>query len=94
MRILLSFRMRWPYLEIAEQAYWEILLHQIFYLIVLFLFLAGFPLRGRVLSLWFVLVYAVLVIISQVVFLIVWAILDSQRIFADVWWIKLIGFMK
>ncbi|KAL2507716.1 Piezo-type mechanosensitive ion channel-like protein [Forsythia ovata] len=54
----------------------------------------GFRFRGRVLSVWFVLMYSVLVIISQVIFLIVWAILDSQGIFADFWWIKLIGFMK
>ncbi|XP_057780295.1 piezo-type mechanosensitive ion channel homolog isoform X2 [Salvia miltiorrhiza] len=54
----------------------------------------GFRYGGRVLSLWFVFIYSALVIISQVIFLILCAVLDWRWTVADAWWIKLIGLMN
>ncbi|KAH6827652.1 piezo-type mechanosensitive ion channel component [Perilla frutescens var. hirtella] len=54
----------------------------------------GFRYRGRVLSLWFIFIYSALVIISQVIFLILCAILDWKWTVAGAWWIKLIGLMN
>ncbi|XP_073315003.1 piezo-type mechanosensitive ion channel homolog isoform X1 [Primulina huaijiensis] len=53
----------------------------------------GFQFRGRILSLWFLLIYSALVVCLQVVFLIVQAIMGSSWSFADTWWIKLMGLM-
>ncbi|XP_073309435.1 piezo-type mechanosensitive ion channel homolog isoform X2 [Primulina huaijiensis] len=55
---------------------------------------SGFRFRGRVLCLWFVLMYSVLVILLQVIFLTLWAIPNSQWSGKDAWWIKLFGFMR
>ncbi|KAL3626048.1 hypothetical protein CASFOL_029597 [Castilleja foliolosa] len=52
----------------------------------------GFRYRGRLLSLWFVLIYSVFVIILQVTFLILCATLDSR--WTDAWWIQFIGLMN
>ncbi|KAL2236513.1 UNVERIFIED_CONTAM: Piezo-type mechanosensitive ion channel [Sesamum indicum] len=54
----------------------------------------GFRFRWRVLSLWFVFIYSVIVIVVQVIFLTLCAILGSQWSIQDGWWIKLFGLMK
>ncbi|CAH9112479.1 unnamed protein product [Cuscuta europaea] len=53
----------------------------------------GFRFRGRIL-LWSVFAFSLLVIISEVVFLSVWAIIGFKWWLADSWWAKLIGLMK
>ncbi|XP_041993194.1 piezo-type mechanosensitive ion channel homolog [Salvia splendens] len=54
----------------------------------------GFRFKGRVLSLWFVFIFAVFVIFLQVVFLTLCATRDPEWSMADAWWIKLLGLMK
>ncbi|KAL8513510.1 hypothetical protein ACS0TY_012829 [Phlomoides rotata] len=54
----------------------------------------GFRYRGRAQSLWFVFIYSVVVIILQVIFLILCAILDWRWTVVDAWWIKLFGLMN
>nr|GMD20021.1 piezo-type mechanosensitive ion channel homolog isoform X1 [Ipomoea batatas] len=53
----------------------------------------GFRFRGRIL-LWFVCVFSLLVIITEVTFLTVLAIVGSEWWVADAWWAKLIGLIK
>uniref|UniRef100_A0A5B7BCU2 Uncharacterized protein n=1 Tax=Davidia involucrata TaxID=16924 RepID=A0A5B7BCU2_DAVIN len=54
----------------------------------------GFRFRGRFLLLWSVCVFSLLVVLSQVIFLIIWATGGGKWSVADTWWAKLIGFMK
>ncbi|KAL7126558.1 hypothetical protein ABFS83_14G196300 [Erythranthe nasuta] len=54
----------------------------------------GLRYRGRLLTLWFIFIYSALVIILQVGFLILCAILGSEWSIADAWWIKLFGLMN
>ncbi|KAK4408031.1 Piezo-type mechanosensitive ion channel [Sesamum angolense] len=54
----------------------------------------GFRFRWRVLSLWFVFIYSVIVIVVQVIFLTLCAILGSRWSIQDAWWIKLFGLMR
>lgn len=63
-----------------------------FFLIIFFA--SGFRFRGRVLPLWFVFIYAALVIVLQVIYLALCASRDSPWSIADDWWIKLLGLMK
>ncbi|KAL0370555.1 UNVERIFIED_CONTAM: Piezo-type mechanosensitive ion channel [Sesamum angustifolium] len=58
------------------------------------LLLTGFRFRWRVLSLWFVFIYSVIVIVVQVIFLTLCAILGSRWSIQDAWWIKLFGLMR
>lgn len=55
---------------------------------------AGFEYGGRVLSLWFVFIYSAVVITSQVIFLILSAVLDRRWTVPEAWWIEFIGLMK
>ncbi|KAD3068641.1 hypothetical protein R6Q59_017338 [Mikania micrantha] len=52
----------------------------------------GFHLRGRTL-LWFIIVFTVLLILSQIAFLITWAIECGSCVAELPWWAKLLGFM-
>ncbi|XP_057964043.1 piezo-type mechanosensitive ion channel homolog isoform X2 [Malania oleifera] len=54
----------------------------------------GFHFRNRPLLLWFVIIFSLLAILSQVTFLIIWAVEGSSWNIADAWWTKLIGFMR
>lgn len=53
----------------------------------------GFRFRGRVLFLWFIFVFSLCVILSQVIFLVIWAHVDSEWKVGESWWLKLFGFM-
>ncbi|XP_047959723.1 piezo-type mechanosensitive ion channel homolog isoform X1 [Salvia hispanica] len=54
----------------------------------------GFEYGGRVLSLWFVFIYSAVVITSQVIFLILSAVLDRRWTVPEAWWIEFIGLMN
>ncbi|KAG8370694.1 hypothetical protein BUALT_Bualt13G0010000 [Buddleja alternifolia] len=54
----------------------------------------GLQFKGRVLFLWFIFIFSALVIIVQLVFLALCAILGSQWSTADAWWITLLGLMR
>ncbi|KAJ4842906.1 hypothetical protein Tsubulata_023830 [Turnera subulata] len=53
----------------------------------------GFRFRRRFSLLWPIIIISVLVIFSQVVFLIIWAIKGNEWSGANAWWAHLIGFM-
>lgn len=59
-----------------------------------FPFPVGFRFKGRVILLWFIFTFSVVVILSQVIYLIVLAITGLGSEVADTWWIRLIGLMK
>ncbi|XAR58510.1 hypothetical protein NMG60_11013937 [Bertholletia excelsa] len=54
----------------------------------------GFRFRGRLLLLWSVFLFSLLVIFLQVIFLSLWIMEGGKWHIADVWWAKLIGLMK
>ncbi|KAI7983245.1 hypothetical protein LOK49_LG15G00399 [Camellia lanceoleosa] len=54
----------------------------------------GFRFRGRLLLLWSVFLFSLLIILVQVIFLILWAMVNVKWSMADAWWAKLIGLMK
>lgn len=66
----------------------------IFFFVPCISFAAGFRFRGRVLSLWFILIYSAFVIILQAIFITLSGTRDSQWTIADAWWIKLLGLME
>ncbi|KAH7517167.1 hypothetical protein FEM48_Zijuj09G0033700 [Ziziphus jujuba var. spinosa] len=53
----------------------------------------GFHFRKRFLALWPVIIFSVLVILSQVIYLVIWAIEENRDSIADAWWAKLTGLM-
>ncbi|XP_062143961.1 piezo-type mechanosensitive ion channel homolog [Alnus glutinosa] len=53
----------------------------------------GFRFRRRFLLLWPIIIFSLLVILSQVTFLVVWAVEGNKWSIAEAWWAKLIGFM-
>ncbi|KAF5930355.1 hypothetical protein HYC85_031228 [Camellia sinensis] len=54
----------------------------------------GFRFRGRLLLLWSVFLFSLLIILVQVIFIILWAMVNVKWSIADAWWAKLIGLMK
>ncbi|XP_034689649.1 piezo-type mechanosensitive ion channel homolog isoform X2 [Vitis riparia] len=54
----------------------------------------GFRFRRQHLLLWFVVIFSILVILSQVTFLIIWAVEGGKWSMEDAWWVKVIGFMR
>lgn len=53
----------------------------------------GFHYRRRLLLLWSIVIFSVLVILSQVAYLVIWAVEGSSWSIPGSWWPKLIGFM-
>ncbi|KAK3193919.1 hypothetical protein Dsin_025229 [Dipteronia sinensis] len=53
----------------------------------------GFRFRRRSLLLWPIIIFSLLVILCQVVYLVIWAFEGYKWSVADAWWAKLIGFM-
>ncbi|XP_031279983.1 piezo-type mechanosensitive ion channel homolog isoform X2 [Pistacia vera] len=54
---------------------------------------SGFQFRRRFLLLWPVIIFSLLVILCQVIYIIVWTFEGYKWSIADAWWAKLIGFM-
>ncbi|XP_050265819.1 piezo-type mechanosensitive ion channel homolog [Quercus robur] len=52
----------------------------------------GFQFRRRFLLLWPIIIFSLLVILSQVTFLVIWAVEGNKWSIAEAWWAKLIGF--
>ncbi|KAM4086167.1 hypothetical protein ACJW30_10G083000 [Castanea mollissima] len=52
----------------------------------------GFRFRRRFLLLWPIIIFSLLVILSQVTFLVIWAVEGNKWSIAEAWWAKLIGF--
>lgn len=53
----------------------------------------GFRFRRKYLLLWPVIIFSLLVCLSQAVYLVMWAIDGYKQSVGDAWWMKLIGFM-
>ncbi|KAK8284151.1 hypothetical protein V6Z12_D08G140700 [Gossypium hirsutum] len=53
----------------------------------------GFRFRRKYLLLWPVIIFSLLVFLSQVAYLIIWAVGSYKQSVGDAWWLKLIGFM-
>lgn len=53
----------------------------------------GFHFRRRFLLLWSIVIFSVVAILSQVTYLVIWAVKQTSWSISDVWWAKLIGFM-
>lgn len=53
----------------------------------------GFHFRRRLLLLWPIIIFSFLVILSQVTYLVIWAIEGNKWSTAEIWWAKLIGLM-
>ncbi|CAI9107931.1 OLC1v1007416C3 [Oldenlandia corymbosa var. corymbosa] len=54
----------------------------------------GFRFKYRNSFLWCIFIFSVVVILLQVIFLAIWAIVGSEWMVADAWWVKLIGLLK
>ncbi|KAK4558511.1 hypothetical protein RGQ29_008015 [Quercus rubra] len=52
----------------------------------------GFRFRRKFLLLWPIIIFSLLVILSQVTFLVIWAVEGNKWSIAEAWWAKLIGF--
>nr|XP_023880259.1 piezo-type mechanosensitive ion channel homolog [Quercus suber] len=52
----------------------------------------GYRFRRRFLLLWPIIIFSLLVILSQVTFLVIWAVEGNKWSIAEAWWAKLIGF--
>ncbi|XP_075641549.1 piezo-type mechanosensitive ion channel homolog [Castanea sativa] len=52
----------------------------------------AFRFRRRFLLLWPIIIFSLLVILSQVTFLVIWAVEGNKWSIAEAWWAKLIGF--
>ncbi|XP_065617069.1 piezo-type mechanosensitive ion channel homolog [Quercus suber] len=52
----------------------------------------GYRFRRRFLLLWPIIIFSLLVILSQVTFLVIWAVEGNKWSMAEAWWAKLIGF--
>lgn len=64
------------------------------FVLMYYLFSLGFAFRRRFLLLWSIIIFSLLVILSQVIFLIVWAITGNKWSMEDSWWAELIGMMR
>ncbi|CAL0320586.1 unnamed protein product [Lupinus luteus] len=53
----------------------------------------GFHFRRRLLLLWPIVIFSVVAILSQVIYLVIWAVKPNSWSIEDAWWAKLIGFM-
>ncbi|RDX99269.1 Piezo-type mechanosensitive ion channel-like protein, partial [Mucuna pruriens] len=53
----------------------------------------GFHIRRRFLLLWPIIIFSVVAILSQVTYLVIWAVKPMWLSIPDAWWAKLIGFM-
>ncbi|KAB1999549.1 hypothetical protein E1A91_D12G171700v1, partial [Gossypium mustelinum] len=53
----------------------------------------GFRFRRKYLLLWPVIIFSLLVFLSQVAYLVIWAVGGYKQSVGDAWWLKLIGFM-
>nr|KYP71537.1 Protein FAM38B [Cajanus cajan] len=53
----------------------------------------GFHIRRRFLLLWPIVIFSVVAILSQVTYLVIWAVKPRSWSVPDAWWAKLIGFM-
>ncbi|KAG4116160.1 hypothetical protein ERO13_D12G152250v2, partial [Gossypium hirsutum] len=53
----------------------------------------GFRFRRKYLLLWPVIIFSLLVFLSQVAYLVRWAVGGYKQSVGDAWWLKLIGFM-
>ncbi|KAK7277682.1 hypothetical protein RJT34_22697 [Clitoria ternatea] len=53
----------------------------------------GFHIRRRFLLLWPIVIFSAVAILSQVIFLVIWAVKPVSWSIADTWWAKLIGFL-
>lgn len=56
-------------------------------------FLVGLRFRRKYLLLWPVIIFSLLVFLSQVAYLVIWAVGGYKQSVGDAWWLKLIGFM-
>lgn len=54
---------------------------------------AGFHIRRRFLLLWPIVIFSAVAILSQVTYLVIWAVKPTSWSVPDAWWAKLIGFM-
>ncbi|TKY52583.1 Piezo-type mechanosensitive ion channel-like [Spatholobus suberectus] len=64
-----------------------------FLLILYNVSLLGFHIRRRFLLLWPIVIYSIIAILSQVTYLVIWAVKPMSWSVPDSWWAKLIGFM-
>uniref|UniRef100_A0A2P2M0V4 Uncharacterized protein n=1 Tax=Rhizophora mucronata TaxID=61149 RepID=A0A2P2M0V4_RHIMU len=62
-------------------------------LLMLHYFLIGCHFRMHHLSLWAIIIISILVILSQIVYLVIWAIEGDEWSGKNAWWAHLIGFM-
>ncbi|KAL5561618.1 hypothetical protein UlMin_031365 [Ulmus minor] len=53
----------------------------------------GYHFRRRFLLLWPIIFFSLVVIISEVIYLVIWAIKGNKWSVADAWWTKMVGFM-
>ncbi|KAE9589210.1 putative Piezo family protein [Lupinus albus] len=53
----------------------------------------GFHFRRRLLLLWPIVIFSVVAILSQVIYLVIWVVKPNSWSIEDAWWAKLIGFM-
>ncbi|CAJ1969173.1 unnamed protein product [Sphenostylis stenocarpa] len=53
----------------------------------------GFHFRRRFLLLWPIVIFSVVAILSEVTYLVIWAVQPMSRSIQEAWWAKLIGFM-
>lgn len=53
----------------------------------------GFRIQRRLFLLWLIIIFSLVVILSQAVYLVIWAILGDEWSGADAWWAHLTGFM-
>ncbi|PPR83382.1 hypothetical protein GOBAR_AA37324 [Gossypium barbadense] len=64
-----------------------------FYLVGALDFAVRFRFRRKYLLLWPVIIFSLLVFLSQVAYLVIWAVGGYKQSVGDAWWLKLIGFM-
>lgn len=62
-------------------------------LLTLLFYVVGFHFGRRLLFLWFIIIFSLFVIFSEVLYLVIWAIEGNIWSIAQVWWGKLIGFL-
>uniref|UniRef100_A0A6N2M9G0 Uncharacterized protein n=1 Tax=Salix viminalis TaxID=40686 RepID=A0A6N2M9G0_SALVM len=53
----------------------------------------GYRFQRRLFLLWFIIIFSLVVILSQAVYLVIWGILGDKWSGTDAWWAHLIGFM-
>lgn len=53
----------------------------------------GFRFRGKYFLLWPVIIFSLLGLVSQAVYLVIWAIEGYKQSVGEAWWMNLIGFM-